>query len=175
MRNNPTRGALVRSLVRVVIVAGVIAFPTLPGGAALADHNTCDHDIQNPHFSDPANGVIVKAEYWCSGNVDSVSYLVRLYWCSETDPTGLSLDRVKAICLRVGTNEGSIQTPASSPPAGHTIRTAPPEGTPAHGQDGWYIGFAYMESQDRHNGVTRRNAAGWKRNANYVNTPGSFT
>jgi hypothetical protein len=135
--------------VRSVLVAATallllsILMPSSSFAATWTDGNGCTNNLQNPHVSAGALGVIVKADFSCTQNdVTSMSWDMILWLCKSSTPqhdeTWLWNN-----CVNKGRN-----TRSAAPPVTGKVYTkyAPPLGQPGAKGSGYWIACSSMSS-----------------------------
>ena len=110
-----------------------------PAGAASTDKNGCSANLQTPHYSTGAGGVIAKANYSCT-YVPSTVYLgtrTTGYWlwvCPSKGP-----DDESWIVQNCRFINGNIENVYATVSGGENIRYVPPAGNPPGHGSGWWI------------------------------------
>lgn len=125
---------------------GVAAFSAATPGLAATN---CSVNMQTPHFSTGANGVISKATWKCT-QFPSTIYLsllsaagFNLWLCTDKSPTRTETYLLNdGKCSILGTNGENFTINGTS---GVTRTTPPGSGTGAHG-NGWWVACAVWRS-----------------------------
>jgi hypothetical protein len=132
-------------LIMVLTVVGVIPSSV---AVAAAGNNQCTANINNPHFSTGANGVIVKGQWSCIDvpttiNLSAVGHGFLLWNCPTEPEKSESYLLNNPNCVTKGSNHDDISLTGSGSKSTRTAPPAPQSG--AHGS-GWWIACATWQS-----------------------------
>jgi hypothetical protein len=122
---------------------------------AFADHNTCGpddgSDVNNPHYSSGARGIIVKGRIHCSGNPWKIeNWYLEIWWCGELHPQSDESFLVNN-CQLMGHDFKDKISPVN---AGDTFTMyAPPQSETGARKDGWYKACEWYDVWDHHSGT----------------------
>lgn len=124
------------TVLRLAIVAILLAMTVLVGqmSGGTASAASCTTQVQNPHYSVGAGGIIAKSSFTCTSGVTSYGYSLALYVCTS-NPTGTD-PASNAACTIKATNTNSFANP--EPGKANILYVPPGNQSGVHGS-GWWI------------------------------------